>query len=275
MILLLRYDSKKHSYKNPLTNISSGIRFVASPEITNRLYVIPVEQGKDVVPPTGTLEKASVFYLLLSVDDTNDESDENDLSSFCSECKNISGTLTLLAKFSLETKKFTKFDQQQQKVTTFQDETQEENEDEDEESSCCFFCKNFKNGKTLAYSCFAFATSANASVTTTPIPEAYLVSVTVAKDFRNQKLCSSLLKESFIDLQNFNDRKDIFLKRIRLHVRSDLPFLKKMYENFGFVVRRNCPKYYPDAKLDAVEMLLEGFDKKIFEEKESGVRRER
>lgn len=268
MILLVRYDSQKHSYKHPLLTGISGLRYVASPEITNRLYVIPTEHGKDVVPPTGTLEKASVFYLMLSVEDQ-----EREALEFCGGCKNISGSLTVLSEFNLETKSFTSFSGEKQ-ITTFRHEKQEIDEDDDDEDDpSCFFCKALKEGKTLAYSCFAFATSANAALTTIPIPEAYLVSVTVGKDFRNQKLCSSLLKESFKNLQNIH-KEDILLKRIRLHVRSDFTFLKRMYEKFGFVVRRNCPKYYPVEKLDAVEMLLEGFDKKCFE-KESGERRDR
>lgn len=267
MILLLRYDSAKHSYKHPLSNLP-GLRFVASPEITAKLYIMPIEDDKDVVPPSGSLEKASAFYLIVNI------SGETSQEDFCSGCKNISGTLTALSTYDLEMQKFTKLAEQ---ITTLRKE-QKEQEDDDgssgDEDSSCFFCKAFNSGATMAYSSFAFATSANASVTVTPILEAYLASVVVAKDWRNKKLCSALLRESFADLQTIH-KKDLDLKRIRLHVRSDLPFLKRMYEKFGFVVRRNCPRYYPALKLDAVEMLLDNFDKKNFDQKESGARRDR
>lgn len=273
-IFLVRYDSQKHVYKNPLT-FKNGLRYVASPEITNRLYIMPIEEGKDVVPPTGTLEKASVFYLLVSTEN-NQKCGGNNEIEFCPNCKSISGSLSVLSSYSMEERKFSEMEKEKEITTVKKNENtsiEEEESDSSDSEQDCFFCKAFKNGKTLAYSCFAFATSANSSVTSVPVPEAYLVSVTVAKDFRNQKLCSLLLKESFKNLQNIH-KEDIALTRIRLHVRSDLPFLKRMYEKFGFVVRRNCPKYYPVEKLDAVEMLLENFDKKDFD-KESGMRRER
>ena len=244
----------------------ASLRFDAHPGLTSRLYRdVEIADG-DATPPADSLERAAVTYVCYDMSGvtepcqcaTRPESAATSSRAPVREDTVTSPAVAVIGgfvprrTFGSHTTLFSYFESASSATATATsaDPTAAA-------ELCCAICHVSYYCRTpiAAYASFAFL---NAGGIGAPVSEAYLVAVTVAAPHRRSRLCRGLLAAAFADVALLVPT----MQRVRLHVRTDLPYLRSMYERCGFAVRRHCARYYvasADGRVpaqDAVEMVL-------------------
>jgi ribosomal protein S18 acetylase RimI-like enzyme len=241
---VVRYDAASEAVTAP--NGMPRLTFTVPPLLCRAMESVAVERG-DLVPPPGSLDRCSTLYLCLPSPAATSELGDSHGAMPCARCAALPGRLVLVGRLELTANSGSWRPASQS--TNAQPQTSGRVAaacicaalDPPAPASASELTAPRGAGRRLAaYAAFNFVFSSG-SATLQPVAEVYLTAVTVAADLRRGGLCRALLHVAFDDMLCAAARS---VQRVRLHVRSDSTFLRRMYAGFGFVVRRECRGYY-------------------------------